>query len=153
MTALMNPLFRHTVGFDRFNQLFDTLSKLDDGAPSYPPYNIEKHGEDEYSITMAVAGFGEADLSLVAEGDTLTVRGKIEKTEQDEGRSYLHKGIATRSFERKFSLADHVKVVGADLQNGLLVISLQREVPEAAKPRMIEIGTAGTGKKGKLLKN
>ncbi len=151
MTNLsLNPLFRHTVGFDRFNQLFDTLGKLDDGAPSYPPYNIEKHGEDEYSITMAVAGFADADLSLVAEGDTLTVRGKIEKTEQEPARTFLHKGIATRSFERKFSLADHVKVVGAELQNGLLVIALKREVPETAKPRMIEIGAA---KKSKMLKN
>lgn len=146
----MTPLFRHTVGFDRFNQLFDSLSKLDDGAPAYPPYNIEKTGEDDYSITMAVAGFSEADLSLVTENDTLTVRGKIEKSDANEQRHYLHKGIATRSFERKFSLADHVKVMGARLENGLLVIDMKREVPEAAKPKMIAIAT---GKNGKLLKN
>lgn len=151
MTTLMtSPLFRHTVGFDRFNQLFDTLSKLDDGAPSYPPYNIEKTGEDDYSITMAVAGFSEADLSLVTENDTLTVRGKIEKTEEQAQRTFLHKGIATRSFERKFSLADHVKVVAARLENGLLVIDLKREVPEAAKPKMIPIASE---KNGTLLKN
>lgn len=140
MTALsMTPLFRHSVGFDRFNQLFDSLGKLEDTSPSYPPYNIEKTGEDSYAITMAVAGFGEQDISLVQEGDTLTVRGKIEKAEDEKGREYLYKGIATRSFERRFSLADHVKVVAANLENGLLSVTLQREVPEAAKPRMIAI--------------
>lgn len=149
-TFMTSPLFRHTVGFDRFNQLFDTLSKLDDGAPSYPPYNIEKTGEDSYSITMAVAGFSDADLSLVTENDTLTVRGKIEKSEGQVPRTFLHKGIATRSFERKFSLADHVKVVAAQLENGLLSIELAREVPEAAKPKMIPIASE---KNGKLLKN
>lgn len=146
----MTPLFRNSVGFDRFNQLFETLGKLDDGAPTYPPYNIEKTGEDHYSITMAVAGFSEADLSLVTENDTLTVRGKIEKTEANEARHFLHKGIATRSFERKFSLADHVKVLGARLENGLLIVDLQREIPETAKPKMIEISTSGNGT---LLKN
>jgi len=136
----MTPLFRHSVGFDRFNQLFDSLAKLDDTAPSYPPYNIEKTGEDDYAITMAVAGFSEKDITLVQEGDTLTVRGKIEKTEDEgKGREFLYKGIATRSFERRFSLADHVKVVDAALVNGLLEISLKREIPEAAKPRMIAI--------------
>lgn len=140
MTALsMTPLFRHSVGFDKFNQLFDSLGKLEDTAPSYPPYNIEKTGEDSYAITMAVAGFGEQDISLVQEGDTLTVRGKIEKVEDEKGREYLYKGIATRSFERRFSLADHVKVVSANLENGLLSVTLQREVPEASKPRMIAI--------------
>ncbi len=154
MTNLtMTPLFRHSVGFDRFNQLFDTLGKLDDTAPSYPPYNIEKLGEDDYSITMAVAGFSDADLSIVQEGDTLTVRGKIEKSEENGSRHYLHKGIATRSFERKFSLADHVKVLGAKLEHGLLVVELKREVPETAKPKMIAINTQVTGKNGKLLKN
>lgn len=143
----LSPLFRHTVGFDRFNQLFDTLAKLEDnGAPSYPPYNIEKLGEDDYTITMAVAGFTDADLSIVAEGDTLTVRGKIERSEESEARQFLHKGIATRSFERKFSLADHVKILGARLEHGLLIIELKREVPEAAKPKMIAISTTANGK-------
>lgn len=149
MTTLsMTPLFRHSVGFDRFNQLFDSLAKLEDTTPSYPPYNIEKTGEDDYTITMAVAGFSDADISLVQEGDTLTVRGKIEKGGDEKTREFLYKGIATRSFERRFSLADHVKVVEASLANGLLSIALKREVPEAAKPRMIAVN----GQSAKRLK-
>jgi molecular chaperone IbpA len=138
----LSPLFRHTVGFDRFNQLFDTLSKVEDNAASYPPYNIEKTGEDTYAITMAIAGFGEKDLTITQEGDALSVRGKIEKEASEQERHYLYKGIATRSFERKFSLADHVKVGSARVENGLLVIDLKREVPEEAKPRQIKIVSA-----------
>lgn len=138
----LSPLFRHSVGFDRFNQLFDSLSKLDDNAASYPPYNIEKTGEDTYAITMAIAGFGEKDLAITQEGETLSVRGKIEKEANEQERQFLYKGIATRSFERKFSLADHVKVETARLENGLLVIDLKREVPEEAKPRQIKIAAS-----------
>lgn len=141
----LTPLLRHSIGFDRFNQLFDAMTKVDETAPTYPPYNIEKIDAHDYRITMAVAGFAERDLNLVQEGDTLTVRGKIETVEKrtDEKR-FLHKGIATRSFERKFNLADHVRVTSANLENGLLVIDLKQEIPETAKPRMIEIGGSAT---------
>lgn len=131
---------RHTVGFDRFNQMFESL--LDDTSESfdnYPPYNIEKSGEDAYLITMAVAGFSMDDLTIVLENGVLNVSGKIRKTEEEDTKEYLHRGIATRSFERRFQLADHIHVQEATLKDGLLSISLERIVPEEKKPRVIEI--------------
>ena len=145
-TYSLTPLLRHAVGFDHFDRLVDNLNKIDESTLSYPPYNIEKAGENDYLITIAVAGFAEEDLSLVQERDILTVRGKIQNPEQNEQREYLHKGIATRAFERKFNLAEHVRVISANLEHGLLQIHLEREVPEAAKPRTIEIGTMLEGK-------
>ena len=138
-TYSLTPLLRHAVGFDHFDRLMDNLNKIDETTVSYPPYNIEKCGENDYLITIAVAGFAQSDLTLVQERDILTVRGRIEKQPETQGKSFLHKGIATRAFERKFNLADHVRVVSAALENGLLQIVLHREIPEAEKPRMIEI--------------
>jgi molecular chaperone IbpA len=133
-----SPLFRSTIGFDRLGNLLDQA--LTDEAVSYPPYNIEKTGEDAYRITMAVAGFGEDDINLVAQENVLNVSGKA-KAANGEGTQYLHRGIAGRAFERRFQLADHIKVVGAQLVNGLLHIDLVREVPEAKRPRTIKIET------------
>jgi len=134
------PLYRSTVGFDRLTSLLDAAGRLDD-APSYPPYNIEKTGEDSYRIVMAVAGFTPDELSVVAQANQLTITGK---TQRDDGQAkYLHRGIAARAFERRFDLADHIKVSGASLDNGLLSVELVREVPEAMKPRTIRIAGAG----------
>lgn len=142
----LSPLFRSTVGFDRLNDLIDTAFKMDERAVSYPPYNIVKAGEDEYSIVMAVAGFRKEDLTITAQENVLAVTGSHTGEQEEKGASYLHKGIATRSFERKFQLADHVKVVDADLADGLLTLHLKREVPEAAKPRTIAIRGSGKAK-------
>lgn len=133
----LSPLFRSTVGFDHLSQLIDSAFKIDERGPSYPPYNIAKISEDDYEITMAVAGFKESELNIIAQQNTLTVSGAV--TEKEEEKAYLHRGIATRSFERKFSLADHVKIVSADLADGLLTLKLVREIPEASKPRTIAI--------------
>lgn len=149
-TALtLSPLFRQSIGFDRFNDLFEAALKGDEREPAYPPYNIEKLGDDQYRITMAVAGFADADLTITAQGNSLAVAGRIEQKADKDGVEYLHRGIANRAFERKFSLADHVKVTGASLDHGLLQIHLLREVPDAAKPRLIEI--AGAKKTGKVI--
>lgn len=138
------PLMRQTVGFDRFSDLFESLlNQPEERFEAYPPYNIEKLGEDEYRISIAVAGFGEDDLDLTVEGDRLTVRGRIEEKTEDEGKNYLHRGIASRAFERTFRLADHIRVEDADLKDGLLTIALKREIPEEKKPRMIPINTKG----------
>jgi molecular chaperone IbpA len=134
-----SPLFRSTIGFDRFARLMDAATRLDSSALSYPPYNIETVGEDAYRLTMAVAGFSESELDVTVQEGTLTVTGKAQ--EKDENGRYLHRGIARRAFERRFSLADHIKVTGASLVNGLLHVDLVREVPEEAKPRHIKIGT------------
>ena len=136
----LSPLFRSTVGFDRMMQLLDAASRVDESAPSYPPYNIEKTGENAYRITMAVAGFSAAELNLTVQEGVLTVTGKAGKGE--EPKQYLHRGIARRAFERRFELADHIQVSAANLANGLLHIELVREVPEAMKPRTIKIGTS-----------
>lgn len=136
----LSPLFRTTVGFERLNQLLDSAQRFEDGAPSYPPYNIEKLDEDSYRISMAIAGFGEDDVDVTVHDNVLTVSGKTQETQEE--RKYLHRGIATRAFERRFQLADHIKVTGAALDNGLLHIELVREVPEEAKPRKIEIASA-----------
>jgi len=138
----LTPLFRSTVGFDRMGRLLDTVSNTE--APSYPPYNIEKVADDQYRVTMAVAGFNPADLDITQNNNTLIVKGDQEKSENEA--QYLHRGIATRSFERQFELADHVNVTDAGLENGLLVIELKREVPEELKPRKIEIGSSAGAK-------
>jgi molecular chaperone IbpA len=135
----ISPLYRATVGFDRMMNLLDNASRVDDSAPSYPPYNIEKTGEDAYRITMAVAGFGEEDLDITVKEQSLVVSGKKKVDEKEEDVSYLHRGIATRAFERRFDLADHIRVDAAELRNGLLSIELVREVPEAMKPRTVKI--------------
>ena len=143
-----SPLFRSTIGFDRLTRLVDAATRVDNAALSYPPYNIEKTGEDAYRLTMAVAGFSREDLDITVHENTLTVIGKGKK-EEDEGR-YLHRGIARRAFERRFSLADHLKVVGASLDNGMLHVDLVREVPEAMKPRTIQI-TGGSREPPKIV--
>jgi molecular chaperone IbpA len=132
-----SPLFRSTIGFDRLTRLVDAANRVDSAALAYPPYNIEKTGEDAYRLTMAVAGFSPEEVDVTVHENTLLVTGKAKK-EEEEGR-YLHRGIARRAFERRFSLADHIKVVGASLDNGMLHVDLVLEVPEAAKPRKIEI--------------
>lgn len=132
-----SPLFRSTVGFDNLARLMDSVSG--EQASAYPPYNIEKTGEESYRISMAVAGFAENDLDIQTRENKLVITGQIEKAEDSENRSYLHRGIAERSFERQFSLADHIKVSGARLENGLLHVELVREVPEAMRPREIKI--------------
>lgn len=141
----MTPLLRTTVGFDRLARTLDTLSA--EQVPTYPPYNIEKLDEDSYTITMAVAGFSEDDLEITVQENQLTVKGKISVPEDAVERQFLHRGIAERAFERQFSLADHIKVGDASMQNGLLHISLKREVPEEAKPRQIAITTANGNKR------
>ncbi len=145
--ALTTPLMRRTVGFDRFNELFERI--LDDSAnngnDNYPPYNIEKIGDDEYKITMAVSGFTADDINIVLNDNELSIAGSVkrqdEKSKSDKDSVFLHRGIAMRSFERMFSLADYIKVVGAEMKDGLLIINLEREVPEEKKPRIIPIGT------------
>lgn len=133
----LSPLFRSTVGFDRMTRLLDAATRLDDSALSYPPYNIEKTGENAYRITMAVAGFGEDDLNITAQENSLVIAGKVDKPEEE--RKFLYRGIAGRAFERRFELAEHIKVAGASLVNGLLHVDLVREIPEAMKPRSIKI--------------
>src|ERR1043165_3353418 len=137
-TLDFTPLFRSTLGFDQLpNLLTHALERPEAG---YPPYNIEKVGEDQYRIVMAVAGFGKDDVELVQEQNQLTVRGKLK---EPNGKIFLHRGIATRAFERHFDLADYVEVTDATMGEGLLVVSLKRELPEALKPRSIPIN-AGT---------
>jgi molecular chaperone IbpA len=144
MTTLdFSPLFRSTVGFDRLSRLMDTALRNDE-AGGYPPYNIEALGENAYRVTLAVAGFSPEDLTITSQENTLVVSGKQKNA--DESTQYLHRGIAGRAFERRFQLADYIKVTGAQLVNGLLNIELAREVPEAMKPRTIKIETAGNGK-------
>lgn len=139
------PLYKTTVGFDRLASLFDELSVGENNSPSYPPYNIERISDDEYRISMAVAGFTQDELKIEIEGNALSIAGQ--KVVKDDDKEYLHRGIATRNFERKFELDDYVFVNGADLENGLLHIDLKREVPEAQKPRSIPIGNKNTKEK------
>ncbi|MEJ0096834.1 MAG: Hsp20 family protein [Bauldia sp.] len=136
----LSPFYRSTVGFDRLFNLLDSNAAAE--PQTYPPYNIERTGENAYRITMAVAGFGQGDLTLEAKENTLTVKGekKTEATEQKENQ-FLYRGIGSRAFERRFQLADHVEVKGATLENGLLHVDLVREIPEAMKPRTIAITT------------
>ena len=140
------PLFRSTIGFDRLASLLESTARVDEASLGYPPYNIEKLGEDAYRITMAVAGFGEDDLAIETREQKLLVSGRRGGEEEDEG-SFLHRGIAARSFQRSFQLADHVKVSGAQLENGLLHIDLVREIPEAMRPRQIEITSGAPARK------
>ena len=137
----LSPLFRSTVGFDRLSRLMDAATRVDDSSLSYPPYNIERTGEETYRITMAVAGFGENELTITSQDNQLVISGKLSK--DDEGQSFLYRGIAGRAFERRFTLADHIRVAGASLVNGLLHVELVREVPEAMKPRQIKINAQG----------
>ena len=138
------PLFRSSVGFDRLTRMLDAATRQEDGSYSYPPYNIETTGENAYRLTMAVAGFAADDLDITVKENALLISGKSKKDE--ESREYLYRGIARRAFERRFQLADHIKVAGASLDNGLLHVDLVREIPEEMKPRKIEIG-AGSGPK------
>ncbi len=143
-----SPLYRSTVGFDRLFSMLDTLGQPDNGQ-TYPPYNIERTGEDAYRISMAVAGFGEDEISIEAHRNVLTVKG--EKTEeQNDNAELLYRGIASRTFERRFQLADFVEVKGAELKNGLLYIDLKRNIPEEMKPRKIAISNSGA-KEGKQI--
>ena len=136
------PLFRSTIGFDRVSRLLDTAFDSTDSANSYPPYNIEKTGDDTYRVTLAVAGFGDDDLEISLAENTLVVKGG--SVGDGAGGSYLHRGIAGRAFERRYQLADHIRVTAAELENGLLHIDLEREVPEALKPRTIAIKSGTT---------
>ena len=139
------PLYRATVGFDQIADMMDRVLSADVNQPTYPPYNIEKTADDAYRISIAVAGFADNDLSVEVKDGALVVSAR--KAEDDSARSFLHRGIATRAFERKFQLADHVKVTGASHADGMLHIDLVREVPEALKPRRIEIASgAGTSR-------
>jgi molecular chaperone IbpA len=135
----LSPLYRSTIGFDRLGSLLDTLGAFEGEAPSYPPYNIERVGENDYRISMAVAGFGDRDLTIEVKENTLSIRG--DKQVDGDETTFLHRGIAARSFERRFQLADHVVVKSAGLENGLLHVDLVRELPEAMKPRTIPIET------------
>ncbi len=144
-----SPFYRSTVGFDRLFSMLDSMGQPE-SAQSYPPYNIERTGEDAYRITMAIAGFGEDELEIEAHRNVLTVKGEKAELKDGEGAELLYRGIAGRTFERRFQLADHVEVRGAELKNGLLHIDLVREVPEELKPRRIAI-SAKTAKKGKQI--
>ena len=152
MNALdLTPVFRSAIGFDRMANLVDSLmagSNLDSQS-NWPPYNIEKSGNNNYRITMAVAGFSEDDIAVEVENNTLTVASARPEGKEDSGKNYLHRGIAERNFRRQFKLADHIKVTSAQMENGLLHIDLVREIPEAMKPRQIEIN----GKSRRLLKS
>ena len=132
-----SPLLRSTVGFDRISRLMDAAMQADEASAGYPPYNIEKLGENAYRITMAIAGFSADDVEITAEQNTLTVRGKAKP--DDDSAVFLHRGIAGRAFERRFQLADHIRVDSATMVDGLLQIGLLREIPEALKPRTIQI--------------
>jgi len=134
------PLYRSTVGFDRLFSILDQITGPEGAAQSYPPYNIERTGENAYRVTLAVAGFAEKDLSIEVKDGGLVVKG-TRQAEAEEERLYLHRGIAARAFERRFQLAEHMRVVGASLETGLLHIDLVREVPEAMKPRVVPIST------------
>lgn len=144
-TLDLSPLFRSTVGFDRLDKLFDTAFREAARDVSYPPYNIVKKGDNNYRVTMAVAGFGEQDLDITAHENMLIVKGQAGQA-PDADVEYLHRGIAQRAFEHRFQLADHVKVVGARLVNGLLDVELERQVPEQLKPRKIEIGATSAAR-------
>jgi molecular chaperone IbpA len=144
----LNPLYRTLVGFDRIASLMDQAARLD-AAPGYPPFNVEQVDEDSFRIELAVAGFGQDDLSIEFKQNSLVVSGARKQPEAP--RNFLHRGIAERSFERRFGLADHVRVAGAKLENGLLTIDLVRELPEIMKPRKIEIGASPAAPKAKVV--
>ena len=135
----LSPLYRSTVGFDSLASMLDQVADFDNEGTAYPPYNIERLAENEYRITVAGAGFGKQDVKIEVKENTLSIRGE---KDEDSKRAFLHRGIASRAFERRFQLADHVEVRGADVKDGLLSVDLEREVPERLKPRTIEIGAA-----------
>ena len=137
----LTPLYRSSIGFDRMGSLLDTALRSEKTTGGYPPYDIEVRGDNEYAITLAVAGFEQSELEIQVEKGVLTVRGK--KAEDNSERNFLYQGIANRAFDRKFNLADHVEVSGADMSNGLLTVSLLKEVPEAMKPKSIAINQSG----------
>ncbi len=134
-----SPLYRSTVGFDRLFGMLDTLAQPEGGQTTYPPYNIERTGQDAYRISMAVAGFSEEDIAIEAHRNVLTVKGERKEEKGQDGTEVLYRGIASRAFERRFQLADHVEVTGAALKNGLLFVDLKRNIPEEMKPRKIAI--------------
>jgi molecular chaperone IbpA len=136
------PFYRSTVGFDRLFSMLDQVGGMEGSAPSYPPYNIERSGENAYRISVAVAGFTDADLSIEVKENTLRIRGE-QTNDEEKSADVLYQGIAARNFERSFQLADHVQVKGASLENGLLHVDLVREIPEAMKPRAIPIASSG----------
>jgi len=145
-----SPLYRSTVGFDRLFNIFDSLTQPE-SAQSYPPYNIERLGENSYRISMAVAGFSSDDIEIEAHHNQLTIKGDKQAEDADNERDFLYRGIAARAFERRFHLADHVDVAGAELKNGLLHIALKREIPEELKPRKIAIKAANSSDSKKTL--
>lgn len=148
----LSPLFRSTVGFDHLARMLDATSRVDEQAFAYPPYNIEKLDEERYRITMAVAGFAEGDLEITTQNHTLVISGNAQK--EETAAQYLHHGIAGRSFERRFELADYIRPSSASLVNGLLHVELVREVPEALKPRSIPIAAQAAAKEpGKTIEN
>lgn len=142
------PLYRATVGFDQIADLMDRVMTNEVSQPTYPPYNIEKTADDAYRISIAVAGFSDDDLNVEVKEGALHVSAR--KGDEDEGRTFLHRGIATRAFQRRFHLADHVRVVGASHENGMLHVDLKREIPEALKPRRIEIAKSDATEKDVL---
>lgn len=139
-TIDLTPLYRSSVGFDRMASMLDTMMSAE-GGPSYPPYNIEKTGETDYRITLAVAGFTPDDVTIETKQGDLVITGSKTPNDESDAAQYLHRGIAERAFERRFKLADHVRVTGARMENGLLHVDLVREIPEALKPRRIAIET------------
>ena len=140
-----SPLYRSAIGFDRMANILDSLNRAEQSQPAYPPYNIELTGEDQYRITMAVAGFDRTEVNIEVNQNNLTV--SANKASEEQTRTYLHQGIAARSFERRFQLADHVQVQAANYENGLLHIDLKRIIPEAMKPRNIPIGVSAQQEK------
>lgn len=143
MTTIdLTSLYRNSVGFDRLASLLEGAFRAEQVVPGYPPYNIEVMDENRYAITLAVAGFADGEIDIQVERGVLNIKGK--KTDDHQKRNYLHHGIAARAFERKFNLADHVEVMSAKLQNGLLSVDLKRVIPEAMKPKRIEINTGTT---------
>jgi len=146
----LTPLYANTVGFDRFGSLLDAAFNAEQRTAGYPPYDIELVSENQYAISLAVAGFSENEIDVQVEKGVLTISGKKENNKDGH---YLHRGIANRSFERKFNLADHVEVVNAEMNNGLLTVSLQKEIPEAMKPRKIAVNGPAVGMAAKVLES
>jgi molecular chaperone IbpA len=136
-----SPLFRSTIGFDRLTNIMDAAMRQNDVTESYPPYNIQKTGENAYCITLAVAGFSEEELEIISHDGNLVIEGRVKPNEENSENIFLHRGIAGRAFKRSFQLADHIKITGANLSNGLLNVELVREIPEELKPRKIEISS------------
>ncbi len=137
-----SPLFRSTIGFDRLTNIMDAAMRQNDVTESYPPYNIQKTGENAYCITLAVAGFSEDELEIISHDGNLVIEGRVKPNEENSENTFLHRGIAGRAFKRSFQLADHIKITGANLSKGLLNVELVREIPEELKPRKIEISSS-----------